>query len=309
MVGLFGRVVGGALAGLGTGLVEDAKMDGLMMREQRLAEIRHGYSMEELGKRNEYEVARDERQHGYKVAEQQASSGATAANIRLQDELTRRREGEWSVVTDPETGETYRENSKTKDRVPFTTDLKRAQLDGNGLTLNERRELQSLEKAFDMKTPEGKAAFREAARKSSSEAIRGLFGGEDPPTLSDEEDTVVKGIAGKRADKAASDRASWFRTDATDFADYGGSRELFTAEMKAKFTEEERARLLAEKRGKPAPKGDAPAAAEPRNAPPSAGAPTEAAAPPLDRLAPGKVTTFKNGQRWTIVNGKPQQVN
>lgn len=41
--------------------------------------------------------------------------------------------------------------------------------------------------------------------------------------------------------------------------------------------------------------------------PPSAVA-TPTATPPLDKLAEGKVTTFKNGQKWTLRNGKAEQV-
>lgn len=91
MVGLLGRVVGGAMAGVGDAMVDEAKANGLMERQQRLAELQHGLRLDEMRVGNEYQTGRDAQQHEYRLKEHGASSGAAAANIRLQDQLARER--------------------------------------------------------------------------------------------------------------------------------------------------------------------------------------------------------------------------
>lgn len=74
MAGLLMGVLGGALQGVGEGMQEQAKMEGLMKREARLAELKHGYDKEMAGVRYGY----DEKLEGVRSANRDAENAASS---------------------------------------------------------------------------------------------------------------------------------------------------------------------------------------------------------------------------------------
>lgn len=67
MAGLLMGVLGGALQGVGEGMQEQAKMEGLMKREARLAELNHTNRLDEMRVSDGYQTARDSRQNQFQV--------------------------------------------------------------------------------------------------------------------------------------------------------------------------------------------------------------------------------------------------
>jgi hypothetical protein len=302
MVGLFGKMAGGALAGLGEGMVEQAKQTGLSEREARLAEIRHGYAVDEMQQRSTLDLKRDEVRHGFDMEERRLSAGAGASNIQLQDKLARERladqraydeknRNSYSMVEDAEGRPFFID----RDGKPLAHPNQRVDIAGdrNATTLERTR---TVEEGRNLRNDtDNQTMLERTDRQQGGMNLRKGVGG-------DQEDSTMMEIAKKRAEKEAIDRAGYLSSDSSDFADWGGDRASFTELRKQQIYQD----LMQQKRGvsnNEEPKVGAP------QAPPMPGAPPEAAAPPLDRLTPGKVTTFKNGQRWTVVNGKPQQVN
>lgn len=119
MAGLLSGILGGALQGLGEGMVKQAEQTGLEKREARLAELKHGYDKEMAGVN-----------HGYRDAENAASSQRGLLN----DEARERLKHTLKMEEDAASG-TRTAAEKEKDRQ---FELRKAALSGGKpLTDNE----------------------------------------------------------------------------------------------------------------------------------------------------------------------------
>ncbi|RJF80959.1 hypothetical protein D3877_12050 [Azospirillum cavernae] len=113
MAGLL-TALGGAVAGIGQGLAQQAEEDGKARRKARLLELQHGYRMDEMGAQQRFQTGertatqdfttqRDTARfgqekdmaglnHGYRIGEIGASGANTQANTRLSSELQLQRD-------------------------------------------------------------------------------------------------------------------------------------------------------------------------------------------------------------------------
>jgi hypothetical protein len=298
MVGLLGRVVGGAMAGVGGAMEDEAKASGLDARQQRLVELNHGFRLDEMRQTDVYQTARDATQF----------ANQTERDARLHS------------------------NNLERDSTNNTAALGRANVHASrsghgdsegGLSIEEGRLVAAAKAGLgDLSAPEKYDIFIDRIRAFSNPRLNNVFGVEDHvPTSAKSE---IDATARRRAEKETAEKDGFIaRNFSKDyFTETEGDPVAYLTRREQELQKTLTREYLDKRSGrnadtaKPdapaqsAPPKTAPAAAEPppQKAPPSA-APPGASAPPLDRLTPGKVTTFQNGQRWTLVDGKPQQVN
>jgi hypothetical protein len=231
MIGLLGRMAGGALAGLGEGMVEQAKQTGLSEREARLAEIRHGYTVDEMQQRSALDLKRDEVRHGFDMEERRLSAGAGASNIQLQDKLARERLAEQRAY-DEKNRNSYTMVEDAEGR-PFFIDRdgKPSAHPNQRVDIAVDRNATTLERARTVE--EGRNARNDADNQTMLERTDRQQGGMNlrKGVGGDQEDSTMMEIAKARAKKEATDRAGYLSSDSSDFADWGGDRELFIQHM------------------------------------------------------------------------------
>lgn len=195
MAGLLSGILGGALQGVGEGLQEQAKMEGLMQREARLAELKHGYDKEMAGVNYGYNAKLEGDKSRYRDAENAASSQRGL----LSDEARERLKHKLKMEEDAASGarasaeeekERQFELRKATATKPMTTnELWNAvvernstyeQIDGNPLDTRKVTNWGSVANDFRAHGREDLARFAAGAPDPSSSAWRSL---EIPPDL------------------------------------------------------------------------------------------------------------------------------
>ena len=83
MAGLL-TAIGGTLAGVGQGLTQQAEEDGKAKREARLAELQHGYRMDENKAQNDFTAGQNDLNRQQQTRENQLTRENTLENTRLQ---------------------------------------------------------------------------------------------------------------------------------------------------------------------------------------------------------------------------------
>lgn len=257
MVGLLGRMAGGALAGFGNGLSAQAEQDGMMKRQERLAELQHGLRMEEQSaqnefttqrdatqnqfqterdtRQNEFQTQRDDRQHGYRMGEIGAQGANSRENTILSDRLARERDEESAVRTAGREAEKFERDKEMENlrdqnltRRGLTFREKDAELEGRDdtkeLTPSDKRALDTVIKSNTdptTKRTNWPAVVERLNANDRGDLVQWVMG--SGGTVAD----ALKKEAGRRATKEASDKAGWTSTDSTDFASDGGDRQRF----------------------------------------------------------------------------------
>lgn len=207
MAGLL-TALGGAVAGVGQGLVSQAEEDGKAKREARLMELQHGYAMERQKDSQQFQTAervdgqvyqtqRDATkfgqdkelkgiQHGYDVDLEGQRAGSTQANTRLSSELQGLRDtanADRTAKRDERLHGYDQDNEELKSRnkrqeAEHLTSMKAA---FGGLTESQKNVLEGLKIAYGSDTE----AIRRALLGMKDPALRDLAAGGAEPAAPD----------------------------------------------------------------------------------------------------------------------------
>lgn len=178
MAGLLSGILGGALQGLGEGMVKQAEQTGLEKREARLAELQHGYRLDEMRVTNDYQTARDNRQNQFQIegddrrfAQQKTLAGITNGYQSARDAANREFERQKLGI----------QHQNDLDKIRVQTEAKAAAVAGlrsgtAGLSADDKRQYDALAGTYG----DDVDGLRKALASSGNPRLAGLVSGGAP---------------------------------------------------------------------------------------------------------------------------------
>lgn len=333
MAGLL-SAIGGTLAGLGQGMAQQAEEDGKAKREARLAELQHGYRMDENRAQNDFTAGQNDLTRQFQSGENKLNRENTLENTRLQgvNQLANTAAQGANTIANTKLTQEYQtkredtkfgqdkelENLRSGNRIKegkAKAESSAAGKDDGDLTPADQREL-NLARQSNInpitKQVDWLAAYRQLKGNGRDDLAQRLVAGEGGAVTD-----AIRKEAQKRAEAEADGRAGWFSTDSSDFKDDGGDRSAFIKRRTSELVQQEMGGGTERAGGaRPTPSA-ASASSSSATAPAAQGEASSAAKPPAGKGTQAEPFTASSQAdiEWfktsapkgavIIVNGKP----